>query len=546
MSGKVFVRRRLGIKVGSQMLSRTAFGAGIALAVDLLHRALSESTGSTLEVVPAAAYVVGAAFGPAGILGFAGTQFTQRLLEVADVIAAWLVAHPATSTAALLTESLPPIEQYRVVWLPAVHALAALLAYLAMVASTRFDRSLSTPESLRALYATAVLSGLLEASMAAMSPAVELGSLGWITVTLSTLISIVVLAPPVLIFLSRFRAVLVPLDGERAPWRALHELVVDPVVAERLTTPRDRLPALFSLTLLMIAAMTLAIVHLEDRLDLGWPLLYLLAVLLAAELCGLRGSVLAASVCGVAYLYGKSWYLEHLDAAIPDHASLFAMENYWVFLISALGPLAGIRREREIALRLELRATVHIDPLTGLFGRQRIEEEIARELLRASRTGKSVAVAVLNLDHFKSLNDASGHAVGDAVLRAVADILRRGCRASDLAGRWGGEEMVILLPGASAEIAKRRIEELLAAVRAEAWPLACREHPEALAEGQPVTFSAGVAAAPDHGDDGAALVRAAAAALYSAKDSGRNQVRIAEATTARLPFGRIRAQIVVA
>jgi diguanylate cyclase (GGDEF)-like protein len=157
-----------------------------------------------------------------------------------------------------------------------------------------------------------------------------------------------------------------------------------------------------------------------------------------------------------------------------------------------------------------------IDGLTGLLNRRALEHRLEELEAQAAVTGEPVAVIAGDLDRFKAINDEHGHALGDAVLVDVAYRLRKGLRAFDLAYRLGGEEFLILLPGATVGEATAIAEELREAVSAE--PI----------EGLTVTISFGVA-----GSSGAfereRVLAAADAALYRAKDAGRNRVERADA-----------------
>src|SRR5262249_40067864 len=113
-----------------------------------------------------------------------------------------------------------------------------------------------------------------------------------------------------------------------------------------------------------------------------------------------------------------------------------------------------------LRLRETLRSQSIQDPLTGLFNRRYMEETLDLEPARASRADRSIAVIMLDIDHFKSLNDASGHEAGDALLRELAGALKARVREGDIACRFGGEEFVLILPEASLELATRRALEL--------------------------------------------------------------------------------------
>jgi diguanylate cyclase (GGDEF)-like protein len=121
---------------------------------------------------------------------------------------------------------------------------------------------------------------------------------------------------------------------------------------------------------------------------------------------------------------------------------------------------------------------------------------------------------VIDLDRFKALNDRHGHQAGDEVLEAFATTLRRGVRASDFAGRWGGEEFVVLLPDTDLDGALQAAETMRASFDGMTIPTVTAH----------ITASLGVATLPDHADDGASLIRAADRALYRAKAAGRNCV----------------------
>lgn len=173
------------------------------------------------------------------------------------------------------------------------------------------------------------------------------------------------------------------------------------------------------------------------------------------------------------------------------------------------------RRERERASRAETDA--RIDPLTGLGNRRALDDQwppLARRLRTASA---GVAMAMLDLDHFKIVNDRFGHRVGDAVLVALADLIRQNLRSHDLLVRMGGEEFLLVLPEADAARALDICGRLRQRVEQHAW--------SALADGLAVTVSIGIATAPPHELE--SLVDRADAALYQAKACGRNRVHMA-------------------
>jgi two-component system cell cycle response regulator len=167
------------------------------------------------------------------------------------------------------------------------------------------------------------------------------------------------------------------------------------------------------------------------------------------------------------------------------------------------------------------------DPLTGLWNYRYLRESLRREVERASRFGRTLAVLVLDLDHFKEVNDTYGHAAGDAVLGEFARRIRIGLREVDVAFRQGGEEFVVLLPETDAYGGIIVAERLGAAVRDQPVSIEARGS-------IPVTVSIGVAVFPEHGKTVQEVLQAADDALYAAKNGGRDTYRLADGTN-RLP-----------
>jgi diguanylate cyclase (GGDEF)-like protein len=156
------------------------------------------------------------------------------------------------------------------------------------------------------------------------------------------------------------------------------------------------------------------------------------------------------------------------------------------------------------------------DGLTGVANRRCLDLQLPQELARARRFGHPLTVAMVDIDHFKSVNDLHSHAVGDAALCRVARLLREGCRASDLVGRYGGEEFLLVLVETAGAPAHSLCNQLRQQVAAHDW--------SALQPGlAPVTVSIGLAALQP-GDDLLSLLGRADRQLYRAKQNGRNQV----------------------
>lgn len=173
-----------------------------------------------------------------------------------------------------------------------------------------------------------------------------------------------------------------------------------------------------------------------------------------------------------------------------------------------------------LRLKETLRQQSIRDVLTGLFNRRYMEETLERELKRAERENGPVGVMMIDIDHFKEFNDNAGHDGGDTLLRELGALLNRSTRGADIACRYGGEEFLVVLPGATLETAARRAESL----RQEVKSLVI-DHLGIPLEN--CTISLGVAAFPRDGLTREALLKAADTALYRAKNEGRDRVVLA-------------------
>jgi diguanylate cyclase (GGDEF)-like protein/PAS domain S-box-containing protein len=197
----------------------------------------------------------------------------------------------------------------------------------------------------------------------------------------------------------------------------------------------------------------------------------------------------------------------------------FASENKNTKSIIANSAKAVTEQLSLILANLRLRDTLRNqsirDPQTGLFNRRYMEDSLDRELSRAERSGKSVVVAMLDIDHFKHLNDNYGHSAGDAVLRDWSKLLISRFRGSDIVCRYGGEEFVIILPEISVDNARQRLEQL----RQDLRRVVVRQDGQTI---DGVTVSMGIAYYPIHGRTDQSLLQAADKALYRAKELGRD------------------------
>jgi diguanylate cyclase (GGDEF)-like protein len=229
-------------------------------------------------------------------------------------------------------------------------------------------------------------------------------------------------------------------------------------------------------------------------------------------------ALLECSVCGACpgittctpFLVGGevigSVLIEH-PQSLDDEAARRIRDS----VVQASPVLANLRN---LALA-ETRAAT--DSLTGLPNRRSVDANVMRMVAHAGRSMEPIAVLLLDLDHFKQVNDRYGHAGGDEVLAAVGAALRASIRDSDFAGRYGGEEFIVVLPNTSVEGAVRVAEVLRGAIG----------EIKVASVDQRIGVSVGVAALPEHAADTAGLVRSADRALYSAKSNGRDRVETA-------------------
>ena len=224
------------------------------------------------------------------------------------------------------------------------------------------------------------------------------------------------------------------------------------------------------------------------------------------------GEVVAASPMSLPIAAGAET-LGHI-AAFPSAHRLGAQDEKTLSVVAReLGVVT-----KSLFLVEETHRLAHTDGLTGLANRRAGADRLEHEIERAIRHGTPLAIALCDVDHFKHVNDRCGHAVGDEVLRRVTATLSRGVRRTDLVARWGGEELLIILPNAGQAGARIVAERLRALVARDAGI------PDLVPT---VTISAGVA----HLDPGAptdpcALIARADEALYRAKERGRNRVEI--------------------
>ncbi len=228
------------------------------------------------------------------------------------------------------------------------------------------------------------------------------------------------------------------------------------------------------------------------------------------------GARLVGSRCFVPAGYSSAGELVLvIDGIDVKQASAFFVEEAAGGLSSSL-----LLMTARLAYVSNLREESRTDPLTGLANRRALEERLGLVTAQASRSGAPVAVAMIDLDHFKLFNDLSGHQSGDELLRLLSDALDRRLRAQDLLARYGGEEFCVVLPDTDLLAARVVLEDLRAIA------------PTVLVGGRAATISAGIAEWRP-GETTALLLERADQALYVAKEQGRDRVIVATALTAQ-------------
>ena len=247
--------------------------------------------------------------------------------------------------------------------------------------------------------------------------------------------------------------------------------------------------------------------------------------MLMSQLLFVSGALLSIALLG--------WHLSP-DTGWP--ATLLSLMGNVVYMV-AIGMTAFSRNQQLRTIREDLRASEQTlsqqlfdikvlqaklqeqasrDPLTGLYNRRFMDTIAGREIARCDRDHQHMAVMMIDVDHFKKVNDTYGHAGGDEVLKMLSTLFLEKVRTTDVACRYGGEEFLLLLPGMTAEIAM---------IRANQWRSTFADRTVEYG-GAPIqcTISVGVAIYPNHGENMDALTRCADLALYCAKKQGRNRV----------------------
>jgi diguanylate cyclase (GGDEF)-like protein len=215
-----------------------------------------------------------------------------------------------------------------------------------------------------------------------------------------------------------------------------------------------------------------------------------------------------SEICVPLIIFGEKLGVLALDSAKKDsfdHDDVQPLESVADICAAAIQNAHNFDRMKQLA---------YVDGLTGIHNRRFFEMRIVEELERASRFQGRMSVIMVDIDHFKKMNDEFGHLLGDEMLRSVSTILKQQLRKMDMVCRYGGDEFAIVVPETAGESAVRVAEKLRRQVETHFFPGVPR----------PVTISCGVADYPAHGVTRDEVVAAADSALYQAKQAGRNQV----------------------
>lgn len=236
-------------------------------------------------------------------------------------------------------------------------------------------------------------------------------------------------------------------------------------------------------------------------------------------------------------MIGTTWDNAEIVVTLLLAMGISALAALWLPLLLVVVPI-GIALSVGMSMIDDLRQEASTDPKTGLLTIAAFKERAAKVLARAERSGAPTSVLIIDIDHFKRVNDTYGHFAGDEVLKAVADRLQLARRQGDEVCRFGGEEILILLPETELDLALSVAERARAEVERLEVPVTQAKGGDVVVIA--VTVSIGVASVPVHGADLDAVMQRADDALYVAKNGGRNQVRAAPAVPPDHPAELVR------
>ncbi|MEN1727237.1 MAG: GGDEF domain-containing protein [Pseudomonadota bacterium] len=283
---------------------------------------------------------------------------------------------------------------------------------------------------------------------------------------------------------------------------------------------RDRRPPSFegyvtSTVDITLITLTLLLVALNDRFELvvysqsAWAI-YLLVIITSClrfntRICLYMGLMTIAQYAGL-----LAFILARYDMTLSSYDVLIQGSRF-MLMAAATGLALGIVNRGRAVVRAS-----GFDVLTGLATRRYFDQRFGDEIERARRDRRTLSLVVLDLDHFKALNDRYGHDAGDQVLKEVARLMALDLSREDFLARWGGEEFAVILPGASVEAALEITQQLAQRIRSTQFSTGTGS--------VEITISAGIAELDRDGDNESALFAAADGRVYAAKDAGRDRI----------------------
>ena len=279
----------------------------------------------------------------------------------------------------------------------------------------------------------------------------------------------------------------------------------------------------------MVFCLAYALVYSVDLHGLGGIVLFTVAssvffgysiyCCFTAQRDELRGSLLLVAILSAAYIVSLCIHLVGSWLADTNHAAPSSMWHSGALIVNIMLGFAQTIMLIVITshrLQMDLQQQATHDPLTNVFNRRALITLAERDIARSNRRGTLISVLMIDADHFKKINDAYGHAAGDAVLIAIAQKIQAGLRTEDILARFGGEEFVVMLPDTSLKHACEVADRMRLAISNIALPV--------LPEGHRFTVSIGVAERRGVQQSFDELVAMADQALYQAKKNGRNKV----------------------
>ncbi len=333
------------------------------------------------------------------------------------------------------------------------------------------------------------------------------------------------------------------MDVSHVPDRLRHHAVPDGFVRRMgrgimllIASPRFRLGFLIAGFIMLVFLRRLVG---SFGVSLGY--LYVFLISLAGLWFGITGGIIAAATSSVIFLVEVSLLTDWpgrdvVLRGLPLRFFVYFLEGIMLGLLCRLEKkLVDERKQKD-----HLQTLAYRDELTGCLNYRWIVKKADNEILRASRYQKLMSLAVLDIDHFKVINDTYGHLSGNQVLKVVAESLSLHLRTVDALGRYGGDEFLLILPETDADEAKAVLERMKHLFVQTGITLSTRGDAEIIR----LAFSAGIATYPTNGHNGDELIFSADSALYRAKRSGRNRVMIERRQAVRYaPLPNLRIEI---